>query len=141
VLLALLTRCTVIDAAEIVNVTSVLLVSDGDTAVLKCQVRANPLSVDRLITWSRPGYDMSRVVIEAPSVDKSLLTVAAVGRRDAGAFQCNAFNGVGVVSSATAQLVVKCKHPLCIVFNHHIIIIIIIIVVTSSSLSSIVSCS
>ena len=107
--------------------TPVLLVSDGDRAMLECQVRANPLGVDRLITWSRPGYDMSRAVIEAPSVDTSRLTIAAVERRDAGAFQCNAFNGVGDVSSAAAELVVKCKHHLCI--GCHLIIIIIIIII------------
>jgi len=103
---------TVVDAAEIVSVTTGLLVSDGDTAMLECHVRANPLGVDGLITWSRPGYDMSRAVVEAPSVDKSRLTIAGVERRDAGAFHCNAFNGVGDVASAVAELVVKCKHTI-----------------------------
>lgn len=94
--------------------TAELLVSSGDVAVLECLVDANPLSVDDLITWSRPGYDMTRVVIEAPSVDRSRLTITSVERRDAGPFQCNAFNGVGAVSSAAAQLVVKCKHIIVI---------------------------
>ena len=89
--------------------TTVLLVGDGDTAVLECQVNANPLGVERLITWSRPGYDMSRAVIEAPSVDRSRLRIAGVERLDAGTFHCNAFNGIGDVSTAVAQLVVKCE--------------------------------
>ena len=116
-------RSTVVDGAEIVNVTTGFLVSDGDTAVLECHVRANPLGVEHLITWSRPGYDMSRAVIEAPSVDKSRLTIAAVERSDAGEFHCNAFNGIGNVSSAVAQLVIKCKRPL------YVIILVIIVVI------------
>jgi len=111
-------------------VTTGLLVSDGDIAVLECHVRANPLSVDRLITWSRRGYDMSRAVVEAPSVDRSRLIIAGVKSRDAGAFLCNAFNGVGDASSAVAQLVVKCQHP------NYVIIIVVIIVVHGFSVHS-----
>jgi len=96
------------DAAEIVNVTSVQLVSDGDTAVLECRVIANPSGVD-IITWSRPDYDMSRALISSPTVDVSRLTIVGVERSDAGAFHCNAFNGVGEVASDIASLVVKCK--------------------------------
>ena len=111
---------TAADGAEIINVTSVLLVSDGDSAVLECQVTANPLSVDRLITWSRTGYDMSRAVIEATAVDQSRLTIAAVERRDTGAFQCNAFNGIGVASTAVAELIVKCKGAITSKIKHAI---------------------
>ena len=93
--------------------SSLVLVSDGDSAVLDCHVRANPLTVDDLITWSRRGYELSRrAVVETPSVGHSRLTIASVRRRDAGAFHCNAFNGVGLASSAVAQLVVKCTHSL-----------------------------
>jgi len=91
-------------------VTSSLLVSPGDTAVLQCQVTGNPLSsVEHLITWSRGGYDMSRAVVDAPSVDRSRLTIAHVDRRDAGAFHCRVFNGVHPAWSATAELIIKCK--------------------------------
>ena len=107
-----------------------LLVTAGDTAVLECQVTANPLSVDRLITWSRPDYDMSRVVVEAAAVDKSRLMIAGVDRQDTGAFSCNAFNGVGNTSSAVAQLLVKCKRPLTVII---IIIFFILAFVVSSS--------
>ena len=109
-----------VDAAEIVNVTSSLLVSDGDSAVLECHVRANPLLVDDLITWSRRGYDLSRAVVEAPSVDRSRLTITAVQRRDAGAFHCNAFNGVGHASTAVAQLIVKCE------LSHYIVVVVVV---------------
>jgi len=103
-----------------VNVTSSLLVSVGDTAVLDCHVRANPLTVtDHLITWSRPGYDWSRAVVDTPTVDRSRLTLAAVRRRDAGAFRCRAFNGVGNESSAVAQLVVKCESSLTLHHRRH----------------------
>jgi len=111
-------------------VMNALLVTAGDTAVLECQVTANPLSVDRLITWSRPDYDMSRVVVEAAAVDKSRLMIAGVDRQDTGAFSCNAFNGVGNTSSAVAQLLVKCKRPLTVII---IIIFFILAFVVSSS--------
>ena len=101
---------SVVDAAEIINITSVVMVSGGDTAILDCHVGANPLTVDKLITWSRPGYDMSRAVIEAPSVGKSRLIITGVDKADAGAFHCNAFNGVGNQSSDIAELIVKCKY-------------------------------
>jgi len=98
-----------------VNVTTGLLVSAGDTAVLECRVGANPLTVDRLITWSRPGYDMSRTVIEAPFMDESRLTITGVETQDTGEFLCTAYNGVGVAASGVAELVVKCKYWLVVV--------------------------
>ena len=101
--------CCHIDGAEIVNVTTGLLVSVGETALLECRVDANPLSVDSLITWSRDGYDMSRAVIEPVAGDTSRLMITGVQRRDTGAFRCHAYNGVGHSASAVAALVVKCK--------------------------------
>jgi len=103
-----LIRCSV--PAEIVSVPAQTIVNSGDSVTIECVVRANPINVDRLVTWSRVGYDFdSRTKIEYPEPGKSRLTFSAVDRTDAGLFECRASNGIGSESLAKAKLVVRCE--------------------------------
>src|SRR5260221_639107 len=97
------------DGAEIVSITTELLVGEDGTALLECVVTANPIDVDGLVTWSRSGgYDMTRTLVEYVS-GVSRLTIPNVVKGDSGVFTCTASNGLGVPATANADLLVKCN--------------------------------
>ncbi len=84
-----------------------MLTDQGTQATLECVIDANPLTAD-MVTWSRPGYEMTRTTTEF-SDQKSVLQVANVTKEDSGLFTCTVNNGIGDAAEATAQLIVKCE--------------------------------
>lgn len=97
----------VIYPAVITKTTKSTMVSTGESAVLECEAIANPF-VNRMITWRRKGFDMSRTH-ETVEKGRSQLKVLNVSRQDAGDFECVATNGIGKESVQRARLIVKFK--------------------------------
>jgi len=100
------------DAAQIVNVTSELVLSADSPATLECVVRANPVHVAGLVTWYRvthPDVQLAGATAEvlAGSMLTSTLVIGRVSRGDVGLYRCVAFNGLGVPVNATVNVVVR----------------------------------
>lgn len=101
------------DPAEVISVPAETVIDSGQSSALECVARANPMNVERLITWTRAGYDFaSRTTIENPEAGKSILTFSEADRSDAGIYECRASNGIGSESLGKAKLVVRCKYRL-----------------------------
>ena len=80
----------------------------GTNATFECTVDANPM-VDKMVTWSRVGYDMSRTVTSYVDGRYTLIVLGLV-KDDSGVFTCNANNGIGKAVTADTSLVVKCMY-------------------------------
>ena len=106
---------------RITDITSSVLVGQGEPAHLECAVDSNPMS-PKIIRWERQGYDLqSRTVstMGAPTIlmkrPKSvntlsqenvgvvLLTVLNATAEDSGEFWCVANNGIGGSSARNAS--------------------------------------
>ncbi|KAK7487590.1 hypothetical protein BaRGS_00021140 [Batillaria attramentaria] len=96
---------TVRYAATILTVTNRVLEDEGGTAFFECVADANPV-VPNMITWTRPGYDMSKTKQRSEG-SKSYLTVYELAREDTGNFKCVADNGIGEPATRNAKLIVK----------------------------------
>ena len=88
---------------SITDISSSLLVGQGETANLECAVDANPLTLDTLSWRGRPGYDLEgKTKTAMGSIDPSkphrrsiMLTILNATAEDSGRFWCVADNGVG----------------------------------------------
>jgi len=69
---------------------------------LLCEVESNPPAV---VSWRRVGGEQQAVVGNGPS-----LTLQPVRREQAGSYQCQAENELGLSQPATVQLDVQCKN-------------------------------
>lgn len=120
---------------RITDITSSVLVGQGEPAHLECAVDANPMK-QNTIRWERKGYDMAgrtKTTSGAPtlmasplSLSKSvnsvfatsqnvgvvLLTVLNATAEDSGEFWCVASNGIGGSASRNASFLLvrrKCS--------------------------------
>ena len=120
-----------ISSSRITDITSSVLVGQGEPAHLECAVDANPMS-PKIIKWERQGYDLqSRTVstmgapkillkrpksvntLETPqeNVGVVLLTVLNATAEDSGEFWCVANNGIGGQSARNVSyLLVRRKY-------------------------------
>lgn len=98
-----------LDPAEIVSTSPDLLIDQGSVAELECKVRANPIEVANVVTWSREDFDMSRTSVEYEQGTTKLKIFSSL-KEDSGEFICTANNGIGIPDKAVARLLVKCMY-------------------------------
>ena len=108
---------------RITDITSSVLVGQGEPAHLECAVDANPMNKNT-IRWERKGYDMSArtkttsgaptstiqtsnsvnsVFTPGQNVGVVLLTVLNATAEDSGQFWCVASNGIGGSATRNAS--------------------------------------
>ena len=80
----------------------------GDSVQLNCTFDGLPVPN---ITWTSPNGSVltsqSHIMLQSTNTS-TMLTISGSGLGDSGTYTCNATNSIGV-SSASIQLVVKCK--------------------------------
>uniref|UniRef100_A0A8D9ETC5 Nephrin n=1 Tax=Cacopsylla melanoneura TaxID=428564 RepID=A0A8D9ETC5_9HEMI len=93
--------------ARISNKSDTIVVSQGDTAELWCQLDGSPLLPEH-VTWRRPhsGSNLEGAVLSFKN-NIAYLTLSGVEKKDMGAFECSVFNGLGNRTRAAPFLVVK----------------------------------
>ncbi|XP_054708442.1 nephrin-like [Uloborus diversus] len=95
--------------AVVVNVTSTVVVAEGDNAYFECIFSANPILPD-MVRWSTKGGEpILRENQQFTENGRSLLTLFNVTKGDSGTLECEAFNGLGDPDMKVANLVVLYK--------------------------------
>ncbi|XP_054719149.1 nephrin-like [Uloborus diversus] len=94
--------------AAVTTVTRSVALSENEDASFECAAIGNPMGSD-VVRWRREGFDLGRRSVERLEWGRAHLTVINVTRRDAGVFECVAYNGIGKEAVAKAQLIVKFK--------------------------------
>ncbi|GFU62447.1 nephrin [Nephila pilipes] len=98
------------DPATVVNITTMVVVAEGENAYFECSISANPITPD-MIRWSTKGGNVIlRENQQFTENGRSLLTLFNVTKQDSGTFECEAYNGILDPDVKTAKLVVLCKY-------------------------------
>ncbi|KFM61675.1 Nephrin, partial [Stegodyphus mimosarum] len=95
--------------ATVINITTMVVVAEGDNAFFECSISANPIIPD-MIRWSTKGGEVIlKENQQFTENGRSLLTLFNVSKQDSGTLECEAFNGIGEPDVKTANLIVLYK--------------------------------
>ncbi|XP_071033776.1 nephrin isoform X1 [Parasteatoda tepidariorum] len=95
--------------AVVTNITTRVLVAEGENAYFECSISANPIIPD-MIRWStKGGAIILRENQQFTENGRSLLTLFNVSKQDSGTLECEAFNGIGEPDIKIAHLIVQYK--------------------------------
>ncbi|XP_050061787.1 nephrin-like isoform X2 [Aphis gossypii] len=94
--------------ATITNTSSGVIVSQGDDALLWCQIDGYPLGPDH-ISWTRPNFFFDERTSILLKNTTSYLTILNATQFDSGLFYCVVNNGIGNESSHSVMLIVEHK--------------------------------
>ncbi|XP_074653019.1 nephrin-like [Tubulanus polymorphus] len=93
-------------AARISTISNPVYANSGADAIFECAVDANPKN-DKMISWSREGFDTSRMSVIQSDEGKSVMKLTKVTKADSGEFLCTVTNGIGKAHVKEAELIVK----------------------------------